>query len=187
MVPIFCLVQSISQANATTLFMCHCIFGWRDWQAYECASESDSRGYDRLIDTIRFLFVGFVSRTMWHVDILGGANSRWFFFFPSEEESWVIGNNLQMLLDLSSFWKAKETKKGNKDGLWEVAYSLRVSSYWMLNKIDVGTIVGRNQEVIIVDHWHAIISIPTCLFALMFSSFHLEDWGKRSGRFKEDK
>lgn len=48
----------------------------------------------------------------------------------------------------------------------------------MLNKIDVGTIVGRNQEVINSDHWHAIISIPTCLFAMMCNAFQLEDWGK---------
>lgn len=48
----------------------------------------------------------------------------------------------------------------------------------MLNKIDVGTIVRRNQEVIIVDHWHAFILIPTCLFAVMYKEFHLEDWGK---------
>lgn len=94
--------------------MCHCIFGRGDLRAYECASDFDDRGYDRLIDTMPFSLlvlspVPCGTLAFWEGQILDGV-----FFFPSEEESWVIGNNLQMLLDLSSFWKANGKKKKKK-------------------------------------------------------------------------
>ena len=86
---------------------------------------------------------------MWHFDILGAANSGWLFFFPSEEESWVIGNNLQMLSDLSCFWKANDEKKKKKKKKKEIRMGCgKWHTHCVFQVTDVGTIVGRNQEAL---------------------------------------